>query len=99
MKNTSLTAEEAQQMLTSWQESGLSQKEFCARENISFHRFYYWKKKLSGKIKMPSEKFIKLPAPPFDTDPGIFAEVILPNNCRVILHKEVSLKDLRTLIR
>jgi hypothetical protein len=31
-------------MITKWQESGLSQKRFCANNNIAYHAFHYWYK-------------------------------------------------------
>jgi len=30
------------QMVTQWLESGLSQKSFCATNNIAYHVFHYW---------------------------------------------------------
>lgn len=99
MKNSSITIEQAQQMLQNWQESGLSQKGFCSRENIRFNQFHYWKKKLSDQNKKTKGRFIKVLAPQVDSIPDIFAEVILPDGCRIVLHKDVSLKELRGLVR
>jgi hypothetical protein len=30
------------QMITQWQQSGLSQRAFCANNNIAYHVFHYW---------------------------------------------------------
>ena len=30
------------QMITQWQQSGLTQKGFCAANNIAYHVFHYW---------------------------------------------------------
>ena len=30
------------QMVTAWQESGLTQKAFCTAHNIGYHIFHYW---------------------------------------------------------
>jgi len=32
------------EMITNWQQSGLSQKGFCAANNIHYHVFHYWYK-------------------------------------------------------
>ncbi|RJQ64970.1 MAG: hypothetical protein C4530_01345, partial [Desulfobacteraceae bacterium] len=51
MENEQRTAElEAlrrywEEQIESWQESGLSQCEFCRRHNLKYHRFVYWRKR------------------------------------------------------
>jgi len=30
------------QMITQWQQSGLTQKAFCTTNNIAYHVFHYW---------------------------------------------------------
>ena len=30
------------QMITAWQQSGLTQKAFCSTHNIAYHIFHYW---------------------------------------------------------
>ena len=30
------------QMITQWQQSGLTQKAFCSSNNIAYHVFHYW---------------------------------------------------------
>jgi hypothetical protein len=30
------------QMISQWQQSGLTQKAFCATNNIAYHVFHYW---------------------------------------------------------
>jgi hypothetical protein len=32
------------EIIKKWQESGLSQKRFCADNNIAYHAFHYWYK-------------------------------------------------------
>ena len=33
---------ESLQMITQWQQSGLTQKAFCITNNIAYHVFHYW---------------------------------------------------------
>jgi len=40
-----------QQQLDDWQRSGLSGAAFCKRQTLSYHRFIYWRHKLTGSAK------------------------------------------------
>ena len=42
--------------LKEWNESGLSQKNFCNDRRISYSTFHYWRKKLNSK----TEQFVEL---------------------------------------
>lgn len=44
-----------------WERSGLTQIEYCRRNNISDKCFYYWKKKFHSENK--SVSFVQLPIP------------------------------------
>jgi transposase-like protein len=44
-KNQKYSKEEMYLAIELWQESGLSQGEFCSRENLSVKTFSYWYKK------------------------------------------------------
>lgn len=44
-----------------WQKSGLSRAEYCRQQNLSYHAFKYWEKKLIGK-KSSKPAFISVPA-------------------------------------
>ena len=48
--------------LESWAPSGLSQAEYCRRNNLNIPRFRYWKRKLT-KENLPLE-FVKVPSVP-----------------------------------
>lgn len=36
------------QQVTAWQSSGQSRKLFCEKQDLSYHRFGYWQRKLQG---------------------------------------------------
>ena len=40
-----------QQQLDDWRRSGLSGAAFCKRQTLSYHRFTYWRHKLTGSAK------------------------------------------------
>ena len=42
MQNSKEHRAELLQMITQWQNSGLTQKAFCATNNIAYHVFHYW---------------------------------------------------------
>jgi hypothetical protein len=42
MQNTKEHRAELLQMITQWQQSGLTQKAFCLTNNIAYHVFHYW---------------------------------------------------------
>ena len=47
--------------LKSWVSSGLSRAEYCRQQNISYHAFKYWEKKLLVK-KSSTPAFVSVPA-------------------------------------
>jgi hypothetical protein len=96
MEKRSNLQEEKQQLITRWQQSGLSQAAFCRRESIPFAGFYYWQKKLCKPQKKIPGKFLKI-IPSDSLTSGIFAEVVLPTGSRITFHKAVSLKELKQL--
>lgn len=42
MQNKKEHRAESLQMITQWQQSGLTQKAFCITNNIAYHIFHYW---------------------------------------------------------
>ena len=39
------------EMIDRWKQSGLSQKSFCEKEQIPYHKFYYWLRRSRHKSK------------------------------------------------
>jgi len=54
-KSTEL-AEYWQQQVAGWQASGQSQKAFCEANDLNFHRFGYWRRKLLNRTGTRSQK-------------------------------------------
>lgn len=42
MQNTNAQRADMLEMITRWQDSGLSQKAFCTSNDIAYHVFHYW---------------------------------------------------------
>jgi uncharacterized protein YllA (UPF0747 family) len=49
-----------QEVITSWQKSGESQKNFCARMNIKMGTFFHWRNIFAKGVKKSKNKFIEL---------------------------------------
>ena len=44
MQKDEATREQMFKMISTWQQSGLSQKSFCEQNGIRYHVFHYWYK-------------------------------------------------------
>ena len=87
---------EKQLMLDTWQASGKSISSFCKEQNIAYHSFFYWKKKLSA-VRLPSpNKFIELPSPALSL-PLPLTEIIYPNGKRIVFHSLPEISILKQL--
>jgi hypothetical protein len=45
-----------QQQVAGWQASGQSQKTFCETNDLNFHQFGYWRRKLLHRVDSESQK-------------------------------------------
>ena len=58
------------QHIDSWQETGLTQAEYCRRHNLKHHQLVYWKKRFSHTetgvsfVPLKLENLLDTPAPP-----------------------------------
>lgn len=86
-------------MIEDWQQSGLSQKQYCLQHNIAYHVFYYWYKRSkmqsAGKGNEPGG-FVKLQAA--SPASGTHAELLMPDGRRLIFHQPVSVDFLKALV-
>jgi hypothetical protein len=44
-----------QQHITDWQTTGLSAIAYCKQQSLGYHRFLYWRRKLTAKEGQPSQ--------------------------------------------
>jgi len=86
-------------MIESWQQSGLSQKQFCLQNNIAYHIFHYWYRRYRLKQTVgtgDAGDFI-----PLTINGSICAaciELQLPNGKRILFHQPVSAEYLKVLL-
>ena len=100
MRNNLLIRQEMLEMIDRWKQSGLSQKSFCQKEQIPYHKFYYWLRRSRHKKQDTKETanagFVKLKI----KEPVTFSsiEVHLPHGTRLFFHAPVSAEYLKTLL-
>ena len=65
--------------VASFKSSGLTQREFCLRENVKLATFSYWYRKIDGNPKTPISGFTEVTA----TVESVGLEVVFPNGVTV----------------
>lgn len=77
-------------MVASFQSSGLTQREFCQRENIKLPTFSYWYRKLGAGATPTSSGFTEVTP----TLPSDVLELVYPNGVRIRGIQDLSLLQL-----
>jgi hypothetical protein len=92
-----------------WQESRISQKEFCKREKIGYHTFKYWHKKYKDEkhhykentIQGFNNEFIPVEMPVCLKPTSYMHDqigVTFPNGVQLIWPSSIDIEKLKTLI-
>ena len=84
--------------IVGWQQSGLTQKAFCAQHNIAYHVFHYYYGRFRIKENDKPSSFIKLQVASNALSPSAHMELILPDGRRLLFHQQVSADFLKSLI-
>ncbi len=88
-------------MITSWQQSGLSQKAYCQEHNIRYHVFHYWYK-CFRHLHSPAKDdgFIPLRLQPVNSinTASAVVELLLPDGRRLLFHQTITSDYLKALI-
>lgn len=88
------TQDKAREVITDWQNSGLSKKAFCRQRNMRYQTFHYWYNRLHNTSSSPGFTEIKVTA----VVPKNF-QVIFPTGVRIVFECEPSVNWLRELLR
>jgi hypothetical protein len=85
-----------------WQQSGLTQKAWCEKNDMAYSRFHYWYKRyrreeLRDARDQEGSRFVPLmvESPP---TAGTWCELLLPEGKKLSFHQAVSAEFLRSLI-
>ena len=81
-----------QDRITGWQESGISQSQFCRENNLSLATFCYWKKRL---VEQTDNKFIQVP---IFSQKSEQVKLIIPGGIKIIFKKNTELKIISTIL-
>jgi hypothetical protein len=79
-------------MIAGWQQSGLTQRQYCLENNIAPATFQYWLKRSRPAVAGPA--FIQIDAPAA----CVHAELIVPNGKRIVFHQPVTAGLLNELL-
>lgn len=82
--------------IQAWQQSGLTQIEYCRQNNLKIHQWWYWRR----KILKPSDTDVRFV--PLSFSPGNISRsrisVVAPNGFRIEFDHGVDVLRLRQLI-
>jgi len=84
-------------MITTWQQSGLTQKEYCEQNQVTYHHFHYWYR----RYRMAPENLVKNKSPFVALKPpscSAHAELMFADGRRLVFHQPVSVDFLKALI-
>ena len=86
-------------LIEQWQQSDLTQKEYCEQQSIKYHVFHYWYKRY--RLEQPgtvgnNSSFVKLQIAKPVTAGAV--EIHFPGGIRLFFHEPVSSNYLKALI-
>ena len=100
MQYNKQTQEDMLRIISSWKQSGLSQKAYCEQNNIRYYVFHYWYKRCREQQGAVEDgTFV-----PLNVKPSTFPvsnsaiEILLPDGKRILFHQPVGPDYLKALI-
>lgn len=86
--------------ISQWQQSALSQKQYCRQNNMSYHIFHYWYKRYRDEHGSDHQFSSFIPVNvQSSSSSGPVIEVLLVNGTRLLFHQPVSSDYLKAIIR
>jgi hypothetical protein len=93
------TRQQMFRLIEEWQQSNLTQKEYCEQQSIRYHVFHYWYKRYrqqQGGIDNKNSSFVKLQISKPVTTGAV--EIHFPGGIHLFFHEPVSSNYLKALI-
>ena len=83
--------------IRSWQQSDVSQKEWCRQQEIPYHIFHYWYRKYKDQQAPADGKgaFVQLA---MTSRPATGCEVVFADGTRIVFHQPVGAAYLKDLL-
>lgn len=85
-----------QKHIADWEQSGLSQKKYCANNSISYWNFKSWFGKIKSANSAETKRFIKIETDKY-SDNGKF-EIILSDGIIIRVDETIPEKELRKIL-
>ena len=98
MKSETKTRKQIYQIVTQWQESGLSRQSFCEQENLSMATFVSWVKKEREQAQTFTQSMVPLQIEEYCVPISNGFEVEYPNGVRLRLSAIPGDQELSRLI-
>ena len=99
MQSTEQLRQQNIAMIEAWQQSGLSQKQYCLQNNIAYHIFHYWYKRYRDKqIAQGSNSAGFIPLTVNGVSSTGYVEVQFPDGKKILFHGPVSVDYLKAMI-
>lgn len=96
------SADEVEQLLRGYEESGLPRVEYCRRLGIPVTTFDYYRQRGARKAaakKRAASKLVRVKVEAAPGDAGSVFTIVLPNGRRIETSARVGAEELRRLIR
>lgn len=91
------TREEISALISEWQQSNLSKKNFCDQKKINYQTFIGWIVQRRSKSAASENKFI--PVQVDQPQKGLFAEIYLSDSRKIVLHQLVDLEFIKAILK
>jgi hypothetical protein len=99
MQSTEHLRQQNVAMIEAWQQSGLSQKQYCLQNNIAYHIFHYWYKRYRNKQAANASNPAGFSALTVNgTSSTGYTELQYPDGKKILFHGPVSVDYLKVLI-
>lgn len=90
------SAEEKQQIIEQWKQSGLSRRAFCRQQNLSYNSLTHWTRKKRNRSRSVTSDFVPLKIKPATEQ--VFAQIETGGK-RIQLYQPVTANFLKQLLR
>jgi len=79
-----------------WQQSGLTQREWCRQQDIPYHIFHYWYRKFKDQQGPAGNgSFVQIA---MTSTPATGCEVVFTDGTRIVFHQPVTAQYLKSLL-
>jgi hypothetical protein len=97
MSKNELIREQMFISIASWQQSDLSQKEWCRQQDIAYHIFHYWYKVYRKENPQPgnTSSFLRLSVKP---EANAICEVVFTDGTKILFREPVTVHYLKSLL-